>query len=241
MTEVSKAPPFHPQKKLTVVNFFGAPSAGKTTARSGLFHELKKKWIRAEEIKEYAKELCQAGCQHMLAYQNHVFSTQELRQRVLIGSSDIAVTDAPLLLSAFYAPEDYPLSFKQLVFDHYNAYQNINIYVERSHEYQIHDRVQTPEESEVVNDALLDFLTDNGVPFYKMKADDANGSYLTYWLAKKGLIHLGEGVKPFTPEDVPPPHWLEPMFANVQQGEDGVPVPFGGALHKNYLEKVSTV
>ena len=45
-------------KKLKVINFFGAPGSGKSTIAAGLFFEMKMKQMNVELVTEFAKELC---------------------------------------------------------------------------------------------------------------------------------------------------------------------------------------
>lgn len=226
---------------MKVINFFGAPGAGKSTTASGFFYELKKRWINAELVGEFAKELVWSDSGHLLSQQNYVFAHQEHRLNRLMGKVDVAVCDAPLLLSAFYAPGNYPLSFKQSVFDFFNTYENINILVRRSHEYSKEGRLQNEKEADALATGLELFLKENGVPFYAVKANNANPVYLLYWLVSTGLIDLPKGVKPLMPHERPPLGWIQPSLEQLLD-EMGLPIPMGAAVSQRYIpEAVKTV
>ena len=217
-----------------VVNFFGGPGAGKSTAAAGLFYELKKRWVSAELVTEFAKELVWSDSAHLLSKQNYVFANQEHRLNRLINKVDVAITDSPLLLSAFYAPEAYPLSFKQSVFDFFQMYRNINIFVERSHQYAAEGRLQNQGEADALSESMKRFLMDNGIPYYIITANDANPSYLCHWLHETRLVRFPETSRPFDADDVPPPGWIKPV---LEQGFDGLgqPIQLAAAVGRRYV------
>lgn len=217
-----------------VVNFFGGPGAGKSTAAAGLFYELKKRWVSAELVTEFAKELVWEDSAHLLSRQHYVFATQENRLNRLVNKVDVAITDSPLLLSAFYAPETYPLSFKQSVFDFFQFYRNINIFVERSHQYAAEGRLQNQDEADALANSMKDFLRDNGIPFYTVTANDANPAYLSYWLHDNGLVRFPESFRPFDATDVPPPGWIRPALEAMVDSE-GRPIPVAAAVSRRYV------
>lgn len=208
---------------MKVINFFGGPGAGKSTAASGLFHGLKRCWVDAELAPEFAKEIFWSGSSHILSDQNYVFATQEHRLSRLRGQVDVAVTDAPLLQSAFYAPVDYPLSFKQLVFDMFDLYDNVNILVKRSHGYSGVGRLQDPEEADLLAAALEQFLVSNGVPFYAVTAHDASPQYLLSWLSRQGYVQIPEEFRDEINGVHVPAGWITPSDP-VEFGSDGKPV-----------------
>lgn len=217
-----------------VINFFGGPGAGKSTAAAGLFYELKKRWVSAELVTEFAKELVWSDSAHLLSQQNYVFANQEHRLNRLENKVDVAITDSPLLLSAFYAPESYPLSFKQSVFDFFQLYRNINIFVERSHQYAEEGRLQNQAEADALSDSMKRFLLDNGIPFYIVTANDANPSFLCHWLYESKLIRFPAHFRPFSDAEVPPPGWIRPALEQGFDGE-GLPIAHAAAVGRRYV------
>lgn len=206
---------------MKVINFFGGPGAGKSTAAAGLFYEMKKRWISVELVNEFAKELVLSGSSHMLSHQLSVFSEQEHRINRLLGQYEVAITDSPVLLSAIYAPSHYPISFKSLVFDFFDNYDNINILVRRSHEYSAIGRVQKDNShADAIADAMEDFLSSNGVPYYAITASDASPLYLLHWLVHEGLVGLPDNIPPLPDDTRPPEGWLNPVL-HSRLGADG--------------------
>lgn len=220
---------------MKVINFFGGAGAGKSTAAAGLFYEMKKRWIQAELVNEYAKELVWSGNEHMLSHQNLVFAEQEHRLNRLIGKVDVAISDSPLLLSSYYAPESYPVSFKQSVFDFFSNYDNVNIFVQRSHDYVQAGRLQNEEEAAAVSDSMELFLQDNGIPYYVIAANDASPLYLLHWLVAQELLELPPKAKPFEAEDAPPEGWLVPSYRRKTDA-NGRPIRTADAVAQRYIQ-----
>lgn len=219
---------------MKVINFFGGPGAGKSTAAAGLFYEMKKLWLNAELVTEFAKELVWSGSAHLLSDQNFVFAQQEHRLSRLSDKIDIAISDSPLILSAFYAPEDYPISFKQAVFDFFSMYDNVNILVRRSHHYAAPGRLQNEEESDSLAASMEEFLQANGIPYYAITASDTNPRYLIHWLCEELLIELPDNSPGFTPDDVPPRGWIQPVHVR-RRLPDGSFVPTADAVAQRYI------
>ena len=160
---------------MKVINFCGSAGAGKSTSAYGLAHAMKQRYIEVELIDEYAKRLILAQSNHMLADQLSILAEQNSRifyANQKINEIDYVVTDSPLFLSAFYAPKSYPQSFTQLVFDMFNSYDNVNIFLERNHPYSDKRREQTEHESDEDSKRMKKMLSDYNIPFTVMKAGD---------------------------------------------------------------------
>ena len=189
---------------MKTINIFGGPGAGKSTTASGLFYEMKKHWMEAEYVQEYAKEFVWSNSSHMLSEQNYIFAEQEHRLNRLRHKVDVALSDSPLLLSSFYAPVEYPMSFHQSVFDFFNTYDNINIFVQRSHEYSLQGRLQNPQEADYVAEEMQRYLAANNVPFWSITASNASPRRLLTWLIENKVVELPRGLRDtFEPEHGP--------------------------------------
>jgi len=180
---------------MKTINIFGGPGSGKSTTASGLFYEMKKHWIQAEYVQEFAKELVWADSSHMLSEQNYIFAEQEHRLNRLRSKVEVAVSDSPLLLSSFYAPPAYPDSFHQSVFDFFHSYDNLNIFVERSHEYMLDGRIQNEREADELALRMKEYLLGNGIPFWSIAASDAGPVRLLGWLVSQGYVQLPSGMQ----------------------------------------------
>jgi len=170
---------------MKVINFFGAPGVGKTTTAMWLTSSLKKMNIDAEISLEFVKEYILSGNDNLLAYQNYIFAQQDRQLRILQTSQEVefAVTDAPLLHSAFYEPEKYPIYFKDLVFEIFNSYDNINFFIKRNHPYSHQARIHDEKKSDYITKKLPAFLRNYNIPFIEINStDDMEEKVLTHVL-----------------------------------------------------------
>lgn len=159
---------------MKVINFFGAPGVGKTTMAMSLTAMLKQTQVDAEVSLEFVKEYIHSGSEHLLAYQNYIFAQQERQLRILLDSkeAEFAVTDAPLLHSVFYAPEKYPVFFKDLVFEIFKTYDNVNFLINRKHPYSYNGRIHNEQKSDLIAKKLPAFLINHNVPFIEIDSTD---------------------------------------------------------------------
>lgn len=157
---------------LKVINFFGAPGAGKTTAALSFTAYLKRMGYSAEYVPEFAKTQVWSETTHLLSKQNWVFAQQEFSLSILDGKIEYAILDSPLLLSAYYAPKDYPKAFEHLCLHFFNTYDNFNFFMKRDHAYQEIGRIQNESEAFVVERDLLAFLDRNKISFKEIKASE---------------------------------------------------------------------
>lgn len=159
---------------MKVINFFGAPGVGKSTLAMLVTAMLKRSMVDAEVSLEFVKEYIHTGSENLLAYQNYIFAQQERQLRILLDSKEceIAVTDAPLIHSAFYAPKDYPLYFTDLVFEIFNSYDNVNFFINRKHPYSFSGRVHSEEKSDIIAQKLSAFLINHNIPYIEINSDD---------------------------------------------------------------------
>lgn len=180
---------------MKVINFFGAPGAGKSTAALGLANEMKRAWLNCEYVSEFAKDTIWMETSHLLSKQNWIFANQELRLSVLDGKVDFVVVDSPLLISAFYAPANYPNAFKELCFHFFDSYDNVNFFVNRSHEYTPVGRLQNEKESDLIAMEMKDFLQSNGVEFIEISAGDSAPAAMFETLKKIEILPATAGRK----------------------------------------------
>lgn len=173
---------------MAVINFFGAPGAGKSTAALGLANEMKRAWLNCEYISEFAKDQVWADTSHLLSKQNWIFANQDLRLSVMSGKVDFVVTDSPLPLSAFYAPADYPACFTELCFHFFHMYKNVNFFINRSHKYTAVGRLQNEEESDEIAEQMKAFLRSHNVSFIELSAGDSVPGAIMAMLRTLGAV-----------------------------------------------------
>lgn len=159
---------------MKVINFFGAPGVGKTTKTLELTALMKKNQLDVEPSLEIVKEYIYSGANSWLSYQNFIFATQDRHLRILADSreNEFAVTDGPLLNNVFYAPKKYPVFFKELVFEVFNSYDNINFFIKRSHSYSHQGRIHNEQESIKIHNQMYNFLINHNISFIEINSTD---------------------------------------------------------------------
>jgi nicotinamide riboside kinase len=161
---------------MKIINLFGSPGAGKSTAAMGLVHEMKKRYHAVEYVSEFAKDLFWSGNQHLMVQQNLVFAEQAWRQeRLRQHGVEYAVTDSPLMLSSFYGEQyrkDLPKCFHDWVKHSFDQFDNVNFFIHRNHPYEAAGRIQNEHESDALAQDLLSFLKKNHLPLIELQAAD---------------------------------------------------------------------
>jgi len=150
-------------KNTVVINGFGGPGAGKTTACFDIISELKKRGYVADYVPEYATELVWDNNLAMLngTEKNQTLLFEEQKHRIdrLIGKVDFVVTDSPLLLNITYIKE-LTKEFEQMVRNAYSQYNNFNFFIERDDSnFTEKGRIHNLEESKIKDKEILNMLS----------------------------------------------------------------------------------
>lgn len=152
-------------KKLIVINIFGAPSAGKSATMLGLTYYMKLKRFSVEQTPEFAKELAIEKRYNMFGKQLYILGEQSKRLEVLKGQYDFAVTDCPLQLISYYTPDDYIKSFQPMVDELFDTYENVNYFLERKHAFENEGRVHDDKQSIIIEKELKSFLDEKNIKY----------------------------------------------------------------------------
>lgn len=154
-------------KETVVINAFGGPGSGKTTACFYIACELKKKGYVVEYVPEYSKELVWDENWELLdgslEHQKEILKEQKGRIDRLIGKVDFVVTDAPILFNIIYlSEEDKKAAHMQHLLNLFKEYHNFNLFVKRDDEkFETEGRIQNLEESKQKDEEILSLLKDN--------------------------------------------------------------------------------
>tara|TARA_R100001530_G_scaffold93239_1_gene64718 strand:- start:3071 stop:3586 length:516 start_codon:yes stop_codon:yes gene_type:complete len=143
---------------MKVINLFGGPGCGKSTAAAGLFHLMKSKHMSVELVNEFAKEVVWENNLDALKDQLYLFANQNRKLERLKGKVEYAITDSPLLLTLVYMPKGYPESFREFVEDIYYSYNNINVFINRVKSYVKTGRVETEEQAKAIDERIKKLL-----------------------------------------------------------------------------------
>lgn len=154
-----------------VINLFGGPGTGKSTLASELFALMKWKEYNVELIDEYAKELSWSKRTEDLGDQLYVVAKQQHKMARLRDKVDCIITDSPLVMALPYCkPDYYPETFPKLVWDVFDSYTNVNIFLKRHKPFHGVGRHHTEEESKYMDGVIKLMLYDAGVIFTEVDA-----------------------------------------------------------------------
>lgn len=181
-------------KKLTVINIWGGPGAGKSLNAAGLFHQMKKEYIPCELVTEYAKDLVWSERGPMFTEQDYIFAKQNHRLRRLAGKIKFAIIDSPLPTSLMYMPPDFPESFSSFVMDVWKSYTNINFLLERHHPYEEVGRNQNEAGAKAIDRKIEDFLKAYNILFIRVPTSDDTAGTMFQVLQTMGVFNDYRGV-----------------------------------------------
>lgn len=142
-----------------VVNLFGEPSAGKSTAAMDITAKLKRKGINAEYVSEFAKDKVYEQNSEVFKHQEYIFGKQSFKMGRVRDKVEVIVVDSPLILSIIYNQNEYlGEAFEQVVMDTFNSYNNKNYLLVRNHNYEVSGRFQNENEANEVREQLISEL-----------------------------------------------------------------------------------
>lgn len=172
--------------KTLVINIFGEPCVGKSTAATYIYSQLKKNGVNCEYVSEFAKDKCYEGNNEVFKNQEYIFGKQSFKMSRVKNKVNIIVTDSPLILPSVYNDSDIlGNKFNDVVLNVFNSYENFNILLERKHEYKKEVRNQNEEESVVVRTKIIDTLTENSIPYINIISDFSEYDKLIKLILKK--------------------------------------------------------
>ena len=153
--------------KMLVVNLFGVPGAGKSTGALHITYKLKLWGIDAEYINEYAKEkVWEKNLDILKTEQEYIFGKQVHKTRRLQDGVDVAVTDSPIALSAFYNHDEVlGEDFDRVAIRRFNEFDNISYLILRKKDYNPNGRTQTEAESDAMLAPMTEFLEQWGIEY----------------------------------------------------------------------------
>jgi len=168
--------------KQYVVNIFGGPCAGKTANMLLVAGKMKKRGVKIEFADEWIKGKVYDKSPYPFADQFYTFSKQrkKLLERLAEKRLEVIVTDSPILLSAVYLQKPDEL-FEKLILREFNNSNNINIYLQRSDEYEYDPvgRNQDEEGAKEVDVDIKKYLDEHDVPYISvLSRNDAEDEIL---------------------------------------------------------------
>lgn len=152
--------------KTLLINFFGGPGVGKSTAASWMFYKLKELGKEAEFVPEYAKgkvwengavAFSQTDEYYINAKQAHYLSR-------VFKKVGFVVTDAPLRGGIPFV--DRP-GLQQAIREEADLYKDceINFFIARQHKYKTNGRIETEDYASVLDNKILKELNSTDVEY----------------------------------------------------------------------------
>lgn len=159
---------------MKVINLFAGPSAGKSTTGAVLYGMLSMAGYAAEYVAEFAKFATFAKLHSALTDQLYMVGKQHNRLHVLKNAGlDYVVMDGPLPQAVVFAPDGYFKHYEPLVMEAFNAYDNINFFLERNpeHAYRDHGRNEPEEQGRGLCGRVRELLDRHGVAYFVERVD----------------------------------------------------------------------
>lgn len=161
---------------MKVVNIFGSPGAGKSTARAGLFYKMKMSGSSVEEVTEYAKDVVWEERYNVFQDQLYLLAKQNRKLLRLREKVEYVLTDSPIILNAVYLEQckhlnKFSNTLSSLILEVFNEYDNINIFLNRKHKYEEIGRYQSELESDEISKNIKQLLYDNNIQFLEIDSN----------------------------------------------------------------------
>lgn len=158
-----------------VINLFGAPGSGKSTAAAYVFSKLKMQGISCELITEYAKDKTWEGNQAALTCQEYIFGKQSYRMARCADKVDVIITDSPLPLGLLYNTDPaLDENFTKVVLNVFNKYDNFNLLIKRTAPYEQTGRNQNEEESDKLYERLKTLFAIHNITHLPIEGSSEN-------------------------------------------------------------------
>lgn len=167
------------QSKLPIViNGYGGPGAGKSTACLEITAALKKEGYNAEYVQEYAKELVYEKDMEMLdgspEHQYEILKEQTRRMDRLYDQVDFIVTDSPIMLNTIYNKQLTP-EYESLVNELQGEYINYSFFMERdASNFEEEGRIHNLTESIEKDNEIKDMLQKNEIKYKTYNHENIN-------------------------------------------------------------------
>jgi hypothetical protein len=159
------------------INLFAGPGSGKSTLRAEVFAKLKWAGVVVEEVTEVtevAKDIVWDETTSLFKDPLYVFAEQWHRMERLRGKVSHIITDSPTPISIvhnhLYGVKDESLD--RLMWDRFNSFVNINIFLVRTKPYVKIGRYQDESGARHIDDLIRAELIVNDVPFSTVIANE---------------------------------------------------------------------
>lgn len=151
----------------TIINLYGGPGAGKSTAAAYLYYLLKCQGESVELVREYVKNWAWDNRAFNVYDELYFLGKQVRHESMLFGKVNYIVTDAPVLMTAYYASiycsagfaqgvEQAALAFYKQAKD--DGHNHVHVYLNRNLPYKAEGRYQTEDQAIQVDEGVKKML-----------------------------------------------------------------------------------
>lgn len=174
--------------KTIVINLFGEPSAGKSTAAMDITSRLKRAGINAEYVSEFAKDKVYEENSEVFKHQEYIFGKQSFKMGRVREKVQVIVTDSPLILSAVYNQDEVlGKEFNTTVRNVFNSYDNRNYLLIRKHKYENEGRLHNEEQAVSIRKEIINTLKSMKVDFSVTTSSDEDCQNIVDKIVKEFL------------------------------------------------------
>jgi hypothetical protein len=166
-----------------LINLFGAPCSGKSVKMMQLAVHAKLRRVFCEISAEVAKEYVVPKIPITRDVQLALSREQARRLNCFVGHAAVVITDAPIMIGAFYTkyrqlerPGDLETLFPNLARSvHANAAKIVNVYIWRNHPYDPAGRLESECEDQTIAKDMWHFVQHHtkGQRLLEAKSTDA--------------------------------------------------------------------
>jgi len=172
-------------KKTKVINFYGGPCSGKSTAAAGLFYKMKLAGYKVELTDEFAKECVWEENIPMLRDQLWILAHQHRKILRLADKVDYIITDSPVLLSPIYRERYGEAIYSDLIdkmaFECYCLYNhNINFMLTRPEGFEQQGRAQDEAECMLLDEPIMEQFDRLNVGYINLDSSDNASAAMRY-------------------------------------------------------------
>ena len=162
-----------------IINLFGGPGSGKSTAAAYVFSKLKMLGINAELVTEAAKDYIWEESFNNLKDQIYVFGEQQHRILRCASKVDVIITDSPIFLSPFYNNDsDIDENLWKLALDLTKKFPTKNYLMLRTCAYDQVGRKESEAESSELTNKIIDKLNETNQSYITIGANESGYEFL---------------------------------------------------------------
>ncbi len=164
------------KKNTVVVNLLAGPGAGKSTLAAGVFERLKLCGIDSELVTEFAKYATWQKNFTALKDQFYITAKQHHREYVVLGQTDVMITDSPLILGMLYwndPNKNKTKAYFDFLTETYKERNNLTYFIEREKNYNPNGRNQTEDEAKELDRKIKSILNERDIPFKTIRGNSS--------------------------------------------------------------------